>query len=109
MPDIAHFRKKLQERLAELDHRLVDIGQELESPHSSDWEENATEREGDEVMESLGAAGLNEIRQIKAALKRIEDGEYGECLRCGEEIPAARLEIVPHTPLCGDCAKSVAG
>lgn len=109
MPDIAYFKKKLQDRLAELDHRLVDIEHELDSPHSADWEENATEREGDEVMESLGTAGLNEIRQIQAALKRIEDDEFGDCLRCGDEILTERLEIVPHAPLCRKCASEVAG
>lgn len=106
MLDTAHYKKVLQKRLAELDHRLVDIEQELDAPHSKDWEENAQEREGDEVMESLGAAGLLEVRQIQAALKRIEDGEFGECLECGEDILPERLEVVPHATLCRKCASA---
>ncbi|MDP6786804.1 MAG: TraR/DksA C4-type zinc finger protein [Rhodospirillales bacterium] len=45
-----------------------------------------------------------EIKRIEAALKRIEDGEYGFCLSCGEDIPAERLELDPATPVCVDCA-----
>jgi DnaK suppressor protein len=45
-----------------------------------------------------------EIERIEAALKRIEDGDYGFCLSCGEDIPAKRLELDPATPVCVDCA-----
>ena len=45
-----------------------------------------------------------EIERIEAALKRVETGDYGYCLSCGEEIPAKRLELYPATPVCVDCA-----
>ncbi|MCP5367451.1 MAG: TraR/DksA family transcriptional regulator [Hyphomicrobiales bacterium] len=51
----------------------------------------------------------NEIRMIEAALQRIEDGEYGYCVSCGEEIPLKRLELDPTTPVCVDCATPVRG
>ena len=37
----------------------------------------------------------NDLRRIAAALKRIEDGEYGYCISSGEPIPRARLELDP--------------
>ncbi len=43
--------------------------------------------------------------RIAAALKRIDADEYGDCIRCGEEIAARRLELDPATPLCLACAK----
>jgi len=43
--------------------------------------------------------------QIKAALERIDDGEYGECLECLEPIAEARLEIDPAISLCIKCAE----
>lgn len=46
-----------------------------------------------------------EIHRIDAALKRMEEGEYGYCIRCGDAIPLKRLEFDPSTPLCVDCAK----
>ena len=53
---------------------------------SERFEEQAIEREDDEVLEDLGAAGLREMRMIEAALDRIENGSYGVCVRCGEPI-----------------------
>jgi DnaK suppressor protein len=42
-------------------------------------------------------------QRIKAALARLEAGEYGYCVECGYDIPAARLAIDPTTPRCVDC------
>lgn len=46
----------------------------------------------------------HELTQIDAALRRLEDGSYGECLECGEPIAAKRLELDPSAPLCIGCA-----
>ena len=46
-----------------------------------------------------------EMARIDAALARIDDGSYGECLRCGEDIAAARLGIDPAATLCVDRAR----
>jgi len=48
----------------------------------------------------------NELGRIKSALTRVENGDYGYCVRCDEEISAARLELDPSMPLCIDCAAS---
>ena len=50
-----------------------------------------------------------ELRQIQAALLRLESGDYGYCLECGELIAARRLELNPATPLCIDCAGKAEG
>ncbi len=46
-----------------------------------------------------------EVKRIEAALKRIEDGEYGYCITCGAEIALKRLELDPAVPTCIDCAR----
>lgn len=46
-----------------------------------------------------------ELQRIAAAFVRIEDGEYGYCEGCGEEIPDARLAIDPSVSTCIGCAK----
>jgi RNA polymerase-binding transcription factor DksA len=104
MTTVADRRKALLDRLSELDSRLHVIEAELDVEHSKDWDEAAIEREGDEVLEHLGQAGQDEIRRIRAALQRIRDGEYGICARCGEEISAERLDVLPDTPFCRECA-----
>lgn len=44
------------------------------------------------------------IKMIDAALIRIEEGDYGYCAECGEEIPAKRLDVDPAVPRCVKCA-----
>lgn len=104
MVDLGKFEKRLIARLNELNSRLEAIEDDLDEPADPDAEERATEREGDEVLESLGNAGLMEIRMIQAALARIKDGTFGICVNCGEDISEERLELVPHAPRCRHCA-----
>jgi DnaK suppressor protein len=44
------------------------------------------------------------LSQVDNALLAIEDGTYGICSSCGDPIPVARLEAIPHTTLCVTCA-----
>ncbi len=97
-------KAQMQRRLAALKSRLSGISTELVAEHSPDWEDLATEREGDEVLEGMGNAGLLEIRRIEAALARIEAGDYGICATCGQEIEPSRLDVLPDTPFCRNCA-----
>jgi RNA polymerase-binding transcription factor DksA len=102
--DFSKLEARLRARLSELEERLNEVEQELDQPANADFEERASEREGDEVLESLGNAGLLEIRMIQAALKRLAEGEYGVCVNCGDDIPDERLDAVPHAPRCANCA-----
>lgn len=94
----------LEARLKELDERIHDIEDELESHNSRDWEELAVEREEDEVLEGMGLSAQAEMAMIRAALTRIDEGEYGHCTKCGTEISQERLDVLPYTPFCRKCA-----
>ncbi len=48
-----------------------------------------------------------QIRLIDAALERIKAGSYGQCLDCGDEIPAARLHAAPEAPRCIACQEKL--
>ena len=48
---------------------------------------------------------MKEMEMIRAALGRLEDGSYGECMKCGEDISMERLDAVPHATLCRKCAQ----
>ena len=104
MVDLEARKVQLQRRLTELDEKLHEIEEELDSHQSRDWEELAVEREGDEVLEREGRAGQAEIAMIRAALDRIDQGSYGACVRCGDDIAEARLNLLPAAPLCATCA-----
>ncbi len=46
------------------------------------------------------------IQTLRAALKRIEQGEFGTCIACGEDIAPARLDFDPAIATCIDCAST---
>jgi DnaK suppressor protein len=63
-------------------------------------------------MDAIGQKSINEhalqnakvrLQKIEAALKRIEDDEYGYCVECGDEISSKRLNAVPESPQCMEC------
>ena len=47
------------------------------------------------------------LEQVKRALARFDQGTYGNCIRCEEEISEARLRVQPATPICIGCAGGV--
>ena len=105
MPDLKHFKQKLNALKDELTRRVDAIDKDIKHEGmSSNWTEQATERENDEVLESLGNASEQELVMINKALKRIDSGEYFSCSECGEEIPSERLELLPFSAQCVSCA-----
>ena len=55
------------------------------------------------VNEALRMAAMTVLRQIDAALARMDDGRYGLCVSCSQPLPDARLEALPMTSLCMSC------
>ena len=102
-----HFRRILLDLERELNGRLDAIEQDIRHQEiSADWSDQATERENDEVLMSLGDSSEQELAQIRQALQRIDDGSFFHCRECGADIPLARLELLPYTAHCIDCAES---
>ncbi|SDY61279.1 transcriptional regulator, TraR/DksA family [Citreimonas salinaria] len=102
--NIANREAALRERREELVRHLAAVEHTLDEPLPKDWEDRSSERQGDEVLEALGQTELAEIRQFDAALGRIRAGTYGMCQSCGETIAPARLDVLPATPFCANCA-----
>ena len=100
----AKASKTLIARRDELLGNLDRIEDQLDEPMPKDWEDAASERQEDEVLSALGHSDQAEIRRIDAALARIEAGEYGDCVQCGHPIAEKRLELLPDTPFCANCA-----
>jgi RNA polymerase-binding transcription factor DksA len=106
MPDLAAARTRLEAQLSELEGRKGRLAEDLSEPLNRDWDEQAIEKEDDASLEGQGALVEREIASVKRALARIEDGTYGECVRCGRDIAPARLEARPEAALCIDCART---
>ena len=99
-----YFKTKLLALKDELTQRINAIDKDIKHEGmSSNWTEQATERENDEVLESLGNASEKELVMINTALKRIDSGDYFSCSLCGEEIPSSRLELLPFSSHCVNC------
>jgi RNA polymerase-binding protein DksA len=56
-----------------------------------------------ELLYDLRESDFHRLRSIEEALKAIDSGQYGECVRCGEDIKEKRLMAVPWTTLCIQC------
>lgn len=97
-------REILLARRAELLGNIARIEDQLDDPVPKDWEDAASERQGDEVLTALGQSDQAEIRRIDAALLRIAAGDYGDCVQCGNPIAERRLQLLPDTPFCANCS-----
>jgi len=73
--------------------------------HLADTASETYERELDEGLEE---DARSQLREVEAALERVDGGTYGTCSACGREIPLDRLEAVPWTTLCIDDARKQA-
>jgi RNA polymerase-binding transcription factor DksA len=106
MIDTVAAKSRLEAKLAELEERQARISGELREPLDADFEEQAVETEDDDSLRGQGVIIAREIASTRRALDRIEDGTYGECVRCGGDIAPARLEARPEAALCIDCARA---
>jgi RNA polymerase-binding protein DksA len=118
--DLEKFRKLLEDERARALSEIQTLqgmdssaSESQERGELSDYDQhpadNATEtfeRERDLAVEDTAQVIL---RQSEAALKKIEDGTYGTCERCGKPITAARLEAIPYTPYCIEDAEWLSG
>lgn len=104
--DTKHYRQILLDLKREVSDRITAIDRDIRHEGmSADWTEQASERENDEVLESLGNSSEQELLMIKTALSRIDEGNYFNCAECGETIPRARLDLLPFTAHCINCAE----
>lgn len=109
--------KRYRERLLEELESLVDNRRRLEraaregvprdagdastySGHGDDLGSEAAEREKDLL---LAARGSQTAREIADALRRIDDGSYGDCEDCGKPVATKRLDLIPYARRCAKC------
>lgn len=86
-------------RRAEADIEALRGAQRVQEP-----EEGSQSEQAQLGLAQLGELAERELAQIDAALRRIEAGGYGVCRECGEEIDAARIEVLPFVLECAACA-----
>lgn len=101
----SEIKALLEAKLHELEERAERLEQRLRDPGVADSEENAILRENDEVLTGLNELTEHDIHEIRRALDRIAHGTYGVCEGCGRSIAKARLQALPFTGTCVECAR----
>ena len=96
--------KALKMRLSELRTHVTKVEHELHKPLAADSEDQAVELENQEALEVKEKTEVTEIHQIEAALKRIFEGTYGTCVKCGGPIDPKRLKALPTAATCVSCS-----
>jgi RNA polymerase-binding transcription factor len=109
-------RNRLEKDLADVSAKLRQLG------ITPDEDEQASRPDSQSVNDIGDVAQVTErrdfefgtrerlarrIERLTAALRRVEDGSYGTCERCGERIAPARLEAIPEASMCRDCQEEM--
>lgn len=98
------IREQLQQQRRELLGRITHLNKDKQKPLPADSEEQALELENLDVLFELDSESRHLLQQVNNALERLDNDEYDICARCGEKIDAKRLQALPFTELCFDCA-----
>jgi RNA polymerase-binding transcription factor len=99
------LRKTLTTRRQELQATLSRIQQELRAsttPHA-DAADQAVASYDKNALHQQAELANSQMRLLDDALRRIDAGDYGECVMCGKEISIARLEAIPWARYCVEC------
>jgi RNA polymerase-binding protein DksA len=115
--DTEHFRSLLEEERERVRHAIKHLADDHDGSIEDETDELATASDnhmGDmasatldrEIDYSLGENSEQVLGEIEAALRRIDDGTYGQCRKCGKEIGTERLEARPWASLCIDDARN---
>ena len=104
------FKKRLETRLQEL-RRIVNRtqadGRSADEDSTQDIADRAASSYNKEFLFSQSNNERQLLQMVEKALARIREGSFGECINCGKEINAKRLEAVPWTRHCIDCQEKL--
>jgi len=103
----AMLRERLLERREALRHRLEESAADTRPVELDQSRQGRLSRmdalQGREMAKATRARREQELARIEGALRRMENGEYGDCFIGGEPIPRRRLEHDPSVTRCVDC------
>ena len=107
---LKHFQSLLENICTEI---VGDVEKAHHNKKSSEVEQmadisdDAARSYGKKLQGDLEEQEWVKLKQVEAALKKVEDGEYGICEQCEQEILETRLEIMPYTEFCIQCLNEI--
>jgi DnaK suppressor protein len=111
-------RRRSDELRKMLEDRRRDLAQDVKVRVRGARAEHFTDRQSidegeiseldtqDEIEFALIQMKAETLHKIDAALRRLDEGSYGDCFQCGEAIAAARLRALPFAVRCKDCEEA---
>ena len=114
---LERFKKRLEEERERLEEQIADYQRVLEearltesssdrSPDPGNAEASSMKLEYAKEL-SIEQNTLDLLSKANRALERVEAGTYGICETCGKAIPVERLDVLPHSTLCVECASRI--
>ena len=107
---VKYFQSALQEIRIEIVggvEKLQNNGKNDEAEHMPDISDDAARAYDKKLQGDLEEQEWNKLKQVEAALEKVENGEYGICDQCEKKIPEARLKIIPYTEFCTQCLSEI--
>ncbi len=104
------FKKRLEDRQRELRQNVSRNEQDGRAADMDTAQDIADRASSSYTKEFLFHQSSNErqtLQMVENALGRIREGTFGECINCGNEINAKRLEAVPWTRYCIECQEKL--
>jgi DnaK suppressor protein len=111
---LERFKKRLEEEKSRLEEQIEDYERDLEearltesssdrSPDPGNAEASSMKLEYAKEL-SIEQNTLDLLSKVNRALDRVAAGTYGTCESCGNAIPVERLDVLPYSTICVDCA-----
>ena len=107
---LRRFREALEVRRVELRRSIAQLeqyGRTKEDEAAADVLDRAGSSHSKDMVARRLATEHGLLRNVEAALKRIRESSFGECVSCGTEISAKRLEAVPWARYCLVCQEKL--
>ncbi|HTV05402.1 MAG TPA: TraR/DksA family transcriptional regulator [Acidobacteriaceae bacterium] len=107
---IREYKKRLLQQKRTLERSAlaaVEQGRETVIDDAADAADQAVLSYEKEFLFTRGTHDHGQLALVKSALERMAEGTYGECVACGTEIGAKRLEAVPWTQYCISCQEKM--
>jgi RNA polymerase-binding protein DksA len=98
------LRARLQGDMTQMEDNALNKDQSKTTSMPNHMAELASDAFDQELVLNLLGSEKDALDEIDGALKRIEDGSFGQCQKCGARIRKARLEAIPYAALCVQCA-----
>ena len=105
---LSDLRAQLQEERDDLLQQLAELGVGQDAPgltYDANFADSSQVTAEKGENEALAATLQEALAHVDDALTRMDEGTYGKCSKCGKDITPARLEAMPSSTRCIDCAQ----